>query len=45
MIFFTGQKYGPDKLNNYENEFSEIAKENNERGFEVIDNIPDFLLD
>ena len=41
---FTGQKYGPDKLNNYENEFSEIAKENNERGFEVIDNIPDFLL-
>ena len=42
---FTGQKYGPDKLNNYENEFSEIAKENNERGFEVIDNIPDFLLD
>ena len=42
---FTGQKYGPDKLNNYENEFSEIAKENNERGFEVVDNIPDFLLD
>ena len=41
---FTGQKYGPDKLNNYEKEFSEIAKESNERGFEVIDNIPDFLL-
>ena len=41
---FTGQKYGPDKLNNYEKEFSEIARENNERGFEVIDNIPDFLL-
>ena len=42
---FTGQKYGPDKLNNYEKEFSELAKENNERGFEVIDNIPDFLVD
>ena len=41
---FTGQKYGPDKLNNYENEFSEIAKENNERVFDVIDNIPDFLI-
>ena len=42
---FTGQKYGPDKLNNYENKFSEISQENNDRGFEVVDNIPDFLLD
>ena len=41
---FTGHNYGPDKLNNYEKKFSEIAKENNERVFEVIDNIPDFLI-
>ncbi len=41
---FTGQKYGPDKLNIYEREFSEIVKENIDRGFEVIDNIPDFLI-
>ena len=41
---FTGQKYGPDKLNIYEKEFSEIAMENNESVFEVIDNIPDFLI-
>ena len=41
---FTGQKYGPDKLNVYEKEFFEIAKKNNDRGFELVDNIPDFLI-
>ena len=41
---FTGQKYGPDKLNVYEKEFFEIAKKNNDRCFELVDNIPDFLI-
>ena len=41
---FTGQKYGPEKLNIYEEEFSEAAKKKNGRGFEIVDNIPDFLL-
>ena len=40
---FTGQKYGPDKLNVYEKEFSEIAKKSNERGFEVIKFTKKFL--
>ena len=42
---FTGQKYGPDKLNIYEREFSGVAMEKNGKGFEIVDNIPDFLLD
>ena len=42
---FTGQKYGPEKLNIYEREFSGMAMEKNGRGFEIVDNIPDFLLD
>ncbi len=41
---FTGQKYAPEKLNIYEIGFSEIVKENNDRDFEVVDNVPDFLI-
>ena len=42
---FSGQKYAPEKLNIFERDFSEIAKGNNYRDFEVVDNVPDFLID
>ena len=41
---FTGQKYGPEKLNIFEREFFKIAKENNNENFAVINNVPDFLV-
>ena len=42
---FTGQKYAPETLNIHERTFSETAKGNNDRDFEVVDNVPDFLID
>ncbi len=41
---FTGEKYGPEKLNIFEKKFFKIAKENNNKNFVVINNIPDFLV-
>ena len=36
---FTGQKYGPDKLNIYEREFLGVAIEKSGNGFKIVDNI------
>ncbi len=40
---FTGQKYGPVKLTDFEKEFSNLSNENINEYFGIIDNIPDFL--
>ena len=41
---FTGQKYGPVKLTDFEKEFSNLSNENINECFGITDNIPDFLI-
>ena len=41
---FTGREYGPEKLTNFEKEFSKVSKENINGCFGITDNIPNFLI-